>query len=84
VKSCTLRNSFQKEENVGITSQIKGAGISIPLNISEASSGSGEKDYSRLIEISSVPGFELETQVLIATAVHSGNDALRISNFPYS
>jgi four helix bundle protein len=77
IKSFKLTNNFPKEEKYGITSQITRAGVSIPSNIAEGSSRTSEKDYSRFIEIALGSSFELETQLLIASALNFGDTGLR-------
>ena len=77
VKSFKLTSAFPKEEKFGITSQITRAGIAIPSNITEGSSRSSEKDYSRFIEIAIGSSFELETQILIDPAVNFCENGLR-------
>jgi len=73
IKSIGLTTEFQKEEKYEICSQITKAAVSIPSNIAEGSSRSGEKDYRRFLEIALGSTFELETQLLISAAVNFGN-----------
>ncbi len=68
-----LTNTFPKAENFGLISQLNRACISIPSNIAEGSSRSGDKDYNRFIEISLGSCFEAETQFLIAKQLEFGN-----------
>jgi len=77
IKSFKLTSNFPKEEKYGINSQITRAGVSIPSNIAEGSSRSSEKDYSRFVEIALGSSFELETQLLIASALNFGDTVLR-------
>ncbi|MCW9054593.1 MAG: four helix bundle protein [Candidatus Pacebacteria bacterium] len=42
---------FPKSEQFGITSQLRRAVVSAPLNIAEGSSRTSKKDYARFIEI---------------------------------
>jgi four helix bundle protein len=77
VNSFKLTSTFPKEEKYGLTSQITRSAISIPSNVSEGSSRSSNKDYSRFIEIALGSSFELETQVLIADAVNFGQKEIR-------
>ena len=69
--------SFPKEEQFGLTNQLRRAAVSIPSNIAEGSSRYSEKDYYRFIEISLGSTFELETQLLISKAANFGNHELR-------
>ena len=77
VHSFKLTSGFPREEKFGITSQITRAAVSIPSNIAEGSSRASEKDYNRFIEISLGSSFELETQILIASAVNYDDSNIR-------
>jgi four helix bundle protein len=70
--------SFPKAENWNLISQINRAAISIPSNIEEGSSRSGEKDKNRFIEIALDSAFELETQLLISQALRYGDQEMII------
>ena len=70
-----ITNEFPSQEKFGLVSQINRCGVSIPSNISEGSSRTSDKDYSRFIEISLGSCFELETQLLIAQELNLGNSA---------
>lgn len=59
-------NSFPKEEQYGLTSQIRRSAVSIPSNIAEGSGRNSDKDFHRFLEISLGSSFELETQIIIA------------------
>lgn len=72
-RSFKLVETFPKEERFSLCSQITRAAISIPSNIAEGSSRSSEKNYNRFLELSLGSAYELETQLLIAEAVHYGN-----------
>ena len=58
--------SFPKEENFGLTSQIRRSAVSIPSNISEGFGRDGVKDYLRFLNIAIASLFELQTQLEIA------------------
>jgi len=77
VKAFRLTKAFPREEKFGITSQITRAAVSMPSNIAEGSSRSSEKDYNRFIEMALGSSFELETQLLISSAVGLGEETLR-------
>ena len=77
VKSFRLTNQFPKEERFGISSQITRAAVSISSNIAEGGSRTSEKDYARFVEIALGSSFELETQLLIASAANFGDELLR-------
>ena len=60
-----LTNTFPKEEIYGITSQIRRAAISIPLNIAEGSQKATKKDFRNFLKIAKGSTAELETQLII-------------------
>ncbi|MFN0729160.1 four helix bundle protein [Polaribacter gochangensis] len=57
---------FPKDENFGLTSQIRRSAVSIPSNISEGYGREGMKDYLRFLNIAMASLFELQTQLEIA------------------
>ncbi|MBP9793910.1 MAG: four helix bundle protein, partial [Flavobacterium sp.] len=57
---------FPKEEQFGITSQIRRSAISIPSNISEGLGRNSNKDYLRFLNIAIGSLFELQTQLEIS------------------
>ncbi len=61
-----LTNSYPKNEVFGLTSQARRAAVSIPLNISEGSAKSSNKDFARFLEMSIGSSNELETLLIIA------------------
>lgn len=68
-----LTRSFPDTERYNLVSQINGAAISIPSNIAEGGSRNSEKEYKRFLEIALGSAYELETQLLIADALHYGS-----------
>lgn len=58
--------SFLKEEQYGLTSQMRRAAVSIPSNIAEGAARSGEKEFLHFLNISRGSLSELETQLIIA------------------
>ena len=61
-----LTEKFPKEEQFGLTSQIKRAVISIPSNIAEGNMRMSNKENSRFINIAMGSLTEVETQLIIA------------------
>jgi four helix bundle protein len=61
-----LTRSFPKEEQYGLTSQIRRASISIPSNIAEGAARKGNKEYLQYLYVSLGSLSELETQILIS------------------
>ncbi|MBF6639905.1 four helix bundle protein [Flavobacterium sp. J49] len=65
-KCYSTSSNFPKEEQFGLTSQIRRCSISIPSNISEGYGRGTNKDYRRFLNISLGSLFEFQTQVEIA------------------
>ncbi len=63
----SITASFPHDEKFGITNQLRRASVSIPSNIAEGSSRHSNKDFSRFLEIAIGSGYEIETQLLIAS-----------------
>lgn len=61
-----ITTGFPKEEQYGLTSQIRRAAISIPSNISEGSARNSTKDFLRFLSITLGSAAELDTQIRIA------------------
>jgi four helix bundle protein len=67
VTNCySATSSFPKDEQFGLTSQIRRSCISIPSNISEGFGRGTNKDYYRFLTISLGSLFEFQTQIEIA------------------
>ncbi len=61
-----ITKSFPKEEQYGITSQIRRASVSVPSNIAEGSQRGSDKEFARYILISKGSLAELETQLILS------------------
>lgn len=57
---------YPKEELFGLTSQMKRASSSIPMNIAEGCGRKSEKDFARFLIISFGSSNELEYQVILS------------------
>ncbi len=72
-----LTQAYPQHEVFGLTSQTRRAATSIPLNISEGSAKSSDKDFARFLEIAVGSSFELETSLIIASNLsYISNDML--------
>lgn len=58
--------SFPREEKYGLTSQIRRAAISIPINISEGSGRNSKKEFTNFLQISLGSASEVECELLLS------------------
>ena len=61
-----LTDSFPKNEEFGLKSQLRRCSVSVASNIAEGSSRSSNKDFNRFLEISLGSLYELQTQIIIS------------------
>jgi four helix bundle protein len=61
-----LSKSFPKEEQFGLTNQVRRAAISVPSNIAEGSGRNHSKDSIQFFFIARGSLYEIETQLIIA------------------
>jgi four helix bundle protein len=61
-----LTDTYPKNEEFGLKSQIRRCSVSVASNIAEGSSRSSNKDFNRFLEISLGSLYELQTQVIIS------------------
>jgi four helix bundle protein len=61
-----LSKSFPKEEQFGLTNQLRRAAISVPSNIAEGSGRNHSKDSIQFFFIARGSLYEIETQLIIA------------------
>lgn len=73
-----ITKKFPKEEQYGLTSQIRRSGISVPSNIAEGAGRNSPKEFRQFLGISNGSASELDTQLIIA------NRLSFISNDQYS
>ncbi|MBY8963062.1 four helix bundle protein [Flavobacterium sp. D11R37] len=62
-----VTKNFPKEEVYGLTSQMKRAASSIPMNIAEGCGRNTDKDFARFLVIAFGSANELEYQVILST-----------------
>lgn len=62
-----ITESFPKNEEFGLKSQIRRCAVSIASNIAEGSSRTSQKDFNRFLEISLGSLYELQTQIIISS-----------------
>lgn len=61
-----VTKTFPKEEQFGLSSQMRRRAVSLPSNIAEGNTRSGMKEHIQFFRIAYASGAELETQVLLA------------------
>lgn len=61
-----ITNKFPKSEMFGLTSQIRRAITSIPINISEGCGRDTKKDFARFLQIAIGSACEVEYELLLA------------------
>ena len=67
VKIYNLTKNFPKEEQFGLTSQIRRCSISVPSNIAEGCGRNTSKDTIRFLYIARDSLYELETQLFLSS-----------------
>jgi four helix bundle protein len=61
-----ITETFPKEEQFGLTSQMRRAAVSIPSNIAEGAARNSKREFQQYLYISLGSLAEVETQLLIA------------------
>jgi four helix bundle protein len=61
-----VTKQFPKEEQYGLTQQIKRSAVSIPSNIAEGSARNSMKEFKQFLAIASGSAAELKTQLLLS------------------
>lgn len=61
-----ITKGFPKEERYGLTSQIRGAAVSVPSNVAEGYGRKTTREYIQALHIAYGSNCELETQILLS------------------
>ena len=69
-----LTAKFPKEEQFGLSSQMRRAAVSIPSNIAEGRQRGTKKDFLNFLRIAKGSSAELETQIVIAKKLSFSKD----------
>jgi four helix bundle protein len=70
VKVYEITNNFPKEEQYGISLQMRKSAVSIPSNIAEGAGRNSGKDFNNFLGISNGSSCELDTQLVIAQRIN--------------
>ena len=62
-----VTSEFPSEERFGLTSQIRSAAVSVPVNIAEGASRKGKKEFIHFLHISLGSLTELDTLILLSS-----------------
>jgi four helix bundle protein len=57
---------FPKEEQYGLTSQIRRAGVSVPTNIAEGCGHQSESEFARYLQLAAASATELQYHIILA------------------
>ena len=61
-----LTNSFPKDEQFSLTSQVRRCAVSVPSNVAEGCGRQSNKETIHFLHIARGSSFELETQLILA------------------
>ena len=75
VKIYEITEKFPKEENFGITAQLRRAAISVPSNIAEGLTRKSSKDKLHFLNIAQSSLSEIDTQLEISVRLRYLNEA---------
>jgi len=71
-----LTGDFPREEQYGLTSQVRRSAVSIPSNIAEGQGRLSVGEFKQFLGIARGSNFEVQTQLEIARALKFGNSVL--------
>lgn len=71
-----MTRDFPREEQYGLTSQIRRCAVSVPSNIAEGQGRLSTGEFRQFLGIARGSNFELQTQLEIARALEFGNSKL--------
>jgi four helix bundle protein len=71
-----LTQDFPREEQYGLTSQIRRSAVSIPSNIAEGQGRLGAGEFRQFLGIARGSNCEVQTQLEIARSLHFGSTKL--------
>jgi four helix bundle protein len=72
VKTYELTQSFPKDEIYGLTSQMRGASVSVASNIAEGRGRLNRAEFRQFLGLAQGSIFELKTQLLVARRLEMG------------
>jgi four helix bundle protein len=72
----SLTRSFPKEEQYGLTSQLRRAAVSVASNIAEGRGRGTEGEFRQFLNIAQGSTYEVQTQLLVARQLKFGDGAL--------
>ncbi|HZZ38476.1 MAG TPA: four helix bundle protein [Acidobacteriaceae bacterium] len=70
VALCKLTRQFPREEQFGLSDQLRRAGVSVPGNIAEGYGRLTRDRYRHFLGVAQASNFELQTQLVLARESH--------------
>jgi four helix bundle protein len=79
VETYRLSSRFPKEEQYGLTSQLRRASVSVPSNIAEGYGRASRKEYLQFLYVGQGSLKETETQIILAEMLgYASKDATKL------